>query len=247
MKYALITPPRGFALLKAYGFGYHFVLPQYLNDSFYKMFYQTLHYQGHFLLMDNGAAELGEGIPDADLVKAAEEIGADEIVMPDVLDNARATLERTYAAHQLFPKHKRAMCPQGSTWDEWEYCATVMLNMGCATLCVAKRYELLPGGRLKALSIIEQNHWHRDHHIHLLGCSKNPLHEADVAFKRAPWIRGIDTAAPVAYAQAGWHLNLAPHHCSLDWDADFDIDLAYDNVRLFLRATRGEDAYHIEE
>jgi hypothetical protein len=247
MKYALITPPAGLMLIKVFNLGYQFVLPQYLNDSLYKGFYQKLHYEGHFLLMDNGAAELGEGIPDEDLVKAAEEVGADEIVMPDVLDNTKATLERTYAAHRMFPAHKRAMCPQGTNWDEWEYCASVMLNMGCATLCVAKRYESLPGGRVHALYLIEHNGWHRDHHIHLLGCSKDPLHEAEAAFKRAPWVRGIDTAAPVAYAQAGWHLNLAPHHCSLDWDVGFDLELAYDNIQLFLEASRGKDAYNIKE
>lgn len=244
MKYALITPPLGFALLETFNLGYHFVLPQYLKDEYYMDTYRKLHRRGHFILMDNGAAELGEGIADDELVRAAEAIGADEVVMPDVLDNTGATLERTYAAHHRFPKHKRAMCPQGTSWEEWEYCATVMLNMGCATLCVAKRYELLPGGRLRALSIIEANGWHRDHHIHLLGCAKYPIGEAMAASKRAPWVRGIDTAAPIAYAQNGCRLDTPIERFSVEWEADFELPLAYTNVELFLEACGGEDAYH---
>ena len=239
MKYALITPPWGFFLQETYNFGYHFVLAQYLNDPAYAEHYKRLAQRGHFILMDNGAAELGEGIPDDELMRAADALGADEVVMPDVLDNTKATLERTYAAHKRFPECMRAMCPQGTTWDEWEYCATVMLDMGCATLCVAKRYEALPGGRARALRIIESNRWHLDHNIHLLGCYHDPLKEIKAARKVAPWVRGIDTAAPIAFAQHERTFEETDEHFSLDWEGSMDYDAVISNIDAILEAVNG--------
>src|SRR5690606_32368698 len=136
-----------------------------------------------------------------------------------------------------------AMCPQGTTWEEWLECAIQMIHMGCATLCVAKRYEKLPGGRSYALRMIEAEGWNETHTIHLLGCYRNPLREIYRAHQTMPSIRGVDTGAAIAYTQHNVSLN-SPDHCSLDWDAPFDSELAKANIDLYLHAHEENYAYN---
>jgi hypothetical protein len=246
MKYALITPPAGFRFVTEYHLGYHFVLSQYCTDYKYLKFYQRMHEYGHFIMLDNGAAELGASIDISLVIKAAEAVGADEIIMPDVLDDFTGTLSRTSQAVDLVPLKQRAMVPQGKDWLEWEACARIMVGMGCATICVAKRYENLPGGRSHGLEIIKAYSWHHTHNIHLLGCYRNPLKEIAAAYTTLPTIRGVDTGAAIAYAQAGALLNTSAHH-SLDWNDPFDTNLTYNNISLYLDAHKESDAYHPQE
>jgi hypothetical protein len=236
MKYALITPPNlGMKLLASFGLSYHMALAQYiLADVHYKAVYQALHNFDHFIMVDNGAAENGVPLPIEKIVKAADMVGADEIVMPDVLDDMRATIKATYAALIHVKKKRRAVVPQGKDWNEWTDCTLELIQFGCRTICVAKRYEKLPGGRVKALEIIAAHGWQDDHDIHLLGCCKNPLKEIRDALNVAPWVRGIDTAAPVSYAQHGTPLTGEWH--SLDWNKPIDWDVAKLNVQAILEA-----------
>lgn len=239
MKYAVITPPAGLPLVREFNLGYHFVLSQYCDNFEYRTFYRNAHARGHFIMIDNGAAELGASVKLTQILKAADDIGADEIVLPDVLDDCDETLARTGEALDFIPIKKRAMCPQGSTWTEWLHCAKTMVDWGCATICIAKRYEKLPGGRRAALRLIMDHQWHNIHNIHLLGCYRNPLSEIAAAYDMLPSIRGIDTGAAVAYAQAGKLLTSSKHH-SLSWSAPFDPDLARLNIKMYLNALGDE-------
>lgn len=246
MKYALIVPPLELRLIEEVDAGYHFVLAQYCNDKIYRRFYQRMHQQGHFIMMDNGAAELGASINIESVVDAADAVGADEIVMPDVLDDWVQTLDRTLAAVEFVPMKQRAMVPQATNWADWENCANQMVHMGCVTICVAKRYENLPGGRSHALEIIMNRGWHLTHNIHLLGCYRNPLAEIARAYKTMPSVRGVDTGAAIAYAQKGVALN-SPNHCSLSWSDDFDLGLARRNINLYFNAHKEYNAYNTQK
>ena len=62
MKYAVITPPAGLSLVREFNLGYHFVLSQYCDDFEYRTFYRNAHARGHFIMIDNGAAELGASV-----------------------------------------------------------------------------------------------------------------------------------------------------------------------------------------
>lgn len=244
MKYALVTPPQGFPLIEEARLGYHFVLAQYCEDPTYEQFYRDCHERGHFIMLDNGAAEMGSSISIERIMDVAAKICPDEIVMPDVLDDCQQTLLRTEQALDYVPRKQRAMCPQGKTWKEWEDCADVMVNdLGCTTICVAKRYEKFPGGRAHALRIIMSHFWQHTHTVHLLGCYENPLAEIAAAYRAMPSVRGVDTGAPVAYAQKNVTLDF-PTHSSLDWNKEFDLNLARHNVDLYLNAHRGNHAHY---
>ena len=240
MKLALVAPPQALHLVESQRLSYHLVLAQYvLPDPVYADFYHKLHDKGDFIMLDNGAAENGHSLGIDELLVAAERVHADEIVMPDVLDEAAGTLMLTQRSIPSVPRRMRAVVPQGRNWAEWEYCATQLVTYGCVTICVAKRYEKLPGGRVEALRIIKQHRWAWDHNIHLLGCSQRPLVEIGAAYNEYYGIRGIDTGAPIAYAQAGRSID-SDRHASLQWQAPFNDDMALSNIRLTLGACQGE-------
>ena len=243
MKYAIITPPAGLPLVGEFNLGYHFVLSQYCTDPSYKSFYQEAHARGQFIMVDNGAAELGASIDIGTVTEVADELGADEIILPDVLDDYAQTMKYTERALAFVPQKRRAMCPQGTNWTEWLRCAEQMIKWGCATLCIAKRYERLPGGRPYALQLVKERGWHEICNIHLLGCYENPLKEIAQAYIAFPGIRGVDTGAAIAYAQAGADLGDSRIHHSLSWTAPVPPHLARLNIEKYLNAHKGSYAY----
>lgn len=220
-----------------FGLSFHLVLAQHvLNDSTYLAYFQLMKERDHFIMMDNGAAELGTSIPIQDICQAAALLEPDEIIFPDALDDYKVTLIESERALPYFPKRMRAMVPQGKNWAEWEMCAKFMVEMGCRTICVAKRYERFVGGRSYALEIIKKHGWNEEHDIHLLGCNSDPLLEISQALNVLPTIRSLDTAAPVSYAQNNQELKLgAPWH-SLEWDKPADLDLVGRNIAIIVEA-----------
>jgi hypothetical protein len=239
MKLMVIAPPNALSVLTTMRLSAHLVLAQHVQDPIYRAFYQSAQRRGAFIMLDNGAGELGRSLPIADLVEAANEVHADEITLPDVLGDADATLSATRAAMPAVPRKARAVCPHGTTWDEWEACAYAMVQWGCATICIG-RYDNLPGGRIPALAIILKNNWQWTHHIHLFGCSEPPLAETRRELAAAPWIRSMDTGAAVAFAQEDCLINDGAGHASLKWGAPFNSRYTEQNIDLLLDICNGE-------
>jgi len=239
MKYALITGPTGFPLIMDFRLSYHLVLAQYASTLGYIDFYKTRHLAGDFIMVDNGAAEFGKSIGMDDIVTAAEGIGADEIIVPDVLDDSEATIALAKETYWRIPMMKRAIVPQGHDWVSWFHCLTELVSLGCQTICIAKRYERLPGGRVRALQILADNHMLLNHHIHLLGFDQDPIAEVCSALSFYPDIRGVDSAAPIAYAQKGMEINTNVHE-SYEWNKSYSYELAVGNVNTILNACNPE-------
>jgi len=233
MKLALITDPRGFSVVDQFQMSYHLVLAQYVRmETKYSDYYREKGERGCFLMMDNGAAENLQ-LKLHELKSAAELIRPDEIILPDVLADSVATLEATKNPEVLefVPPRQRAVVPQGDTFDSWLHCANNMVNeMDFATMCVPKHTERFPGGRPTLLSTIEKLGWHKYYNIHLLGIWGNPKTEL-AALKEFKWVRGIDTAAPFAWAQHKLEIfDSDTLHVSHTWGKRFDRTLAFENV-----------------
>lgn len=220
MKLAIIGSPNTFPTTEKLGLGYHLVLSQYCNDPTYAGYYLDKALAGHFIMVDNGAAELGQSIPFDAVVDVANMLGADEIAMPDALDKSHETLSLTSSALEKVPALSRIMIPQGETWDEWSFCAETMLRWGCGTIAVAKRYERLPGGRKHAVSLLAGMSGIANVHIHFLGCFQDPIKEIYEARSATLPVRGIDTAAPFAYSQHGIAID-SGQHASYKWGEPF--------------------------
>jgi hypothetical protein len=246
MKLALITDPKGFPLIKQFGLSYHLVLAQYVLEGYkYRDFYKDCHDKGDFIMMDNGAAEDGTLNLDK-ILQAAFSIHADEIILPDVLGDANKTLEKSLDKEVLasIPPRMRAVVPQGNSQGEWMTCANYFVgNIEFATLCIPKHTERFPGGRMRLLETIHRLGWHLRYHIHLLGVWESPVIEIATAHVEFPRIRGIDTAAPFAWAQQNITIQAGDTegHISHVWGKSFNKDAAVANIEyLHYLATRSE-------
>ena len=226
MKLAVISPPQFLTALSSIhsSIGYNFALAQHiLSSPEYGVYYRRLSkVEKSFLIVDNGASE-GELQSFDELVKAAELVNASEVIMPDVLKDGEATKRLTLEAckTEKVPYSKRMVVPQGSTWDEWADCLLyLMQHTSFATIGIPKHLETLKGGRAYALDKIRYGKLDKVYNIHLLGIHTYPFREILRALEILPTIRGIDTAAPVAWAQQGKIIcdEADGTHHSLDWD-----------------------------
>ncbi len=231
MKVAHIVPAALYPVISQRG--YQMALAQFLGrEPAYLAVYKALHRRGAFIMVDNGTAE-GTPLAWPDVVNIANMVHADEVVMSDVMRDGKATVElaRSIQAENLISPNRRMVVPQGKSWDEWEACL-VELTMYCefATIGVAKHLESLPGGRVHALEILSDEQY-SFFNIHMLGCYNHPLKEI-CAIKRFGSVRGIDTGAAVAYAQA--NILLDPDrdvdHKGLDWHVQVEAELVTQNI-----------------
>lgn len=232
MKLAVISPDM--FVVSQLGLSYNMALAQkVLQYSNYEKQFLKAHSLGRFTIMDNGAAE-NERLTADELVDAAERILADEVIMPDALRLSDATLALTTDARmqRKIPPRYRMVVPQGDSWEEWRWCLDQMHErLMFRTIGVAKHLERLEGGRLAALKYLEQQKYHLMYDIHLLGIWNQPHFE--IKQTNFPWVRGIDTGAPIAWAQAGMSMSMAGHH-SLDWHKSFSEGVAQSNITIML-------------
>lgn len=242
MKFAPIVPPQGLRILERVGVGYHFVLGQELiRNKEYRQYYAALGRLGHFIIVDNGAAER-DTPPFSEIVRFANYINAAEIILPDVLGDMNATVDAlTPEVLGLVPSRKRMIVPQGESMEEWFTCLEYQLKATqycIESIGVAKHFEArIEGGRARVLERLARMYPTivQNIHIHLLGVWHDPFEEMAAAAAQAP-VRGIDSGIPIAWAQR--HRELGPEsimdveeHLSMDWDTPIDnMELARKNV-----------------
>jgi hypothetical protein len=232
------------------GVGYHFALGQeLLRDKEYRQYYMALGRLGHFIMVDNGAAE--QDVPDfKKVVWLANKCNAAEIVLPDVLGDWQSTVELlTDEVLDLVPSRKRMIVPQGETLDEWFLCFEHQLKRTkycIESIGIAKHHEgRWEGGRAAILQRLVRDYPSipQNIHIHLLGVFLDPFQEMSAAASICD-IRGIDSGMPVAWAQR--YLTLAPEvtvedHLGMEWNAEWTnedphyLTRAKDNIWALVR------------
>lgn len=242
MKLAIVTPPHGFPAIDEVGLGYHMALGQYLlTDSAYRDYYRSLGKRGHFIIVDNGAAE-NNTPPFHEVVEAANYVLASEIILPDVINDSEATLAALFDSNALglVPAHKRFVVPQGKTLAEWFNCFGEINNgirercgltdISFATLGISKYF---PKGRKGILDSLynAMPPWEQSFNVHMLGMVGMPYKEMRDILRNYSWVRGIDTGAPIAWAQAHSVLSdMNDERHSLSWTKDFSIVTATLNI-----------------
>lgn len=240
MQLALIAPVK--LLEEVPNTNYHLVLAHLLHQSQeYKTFYQTV--EG-FKILDNGAAEGSVVSPDL-LIEAAYDIGADEVVVPDVMGDFRATQQNAIAFEELAAnnnKFKFVGVVQGKNAAELLACARAFAALGyfdtlaiprhVASLHPHERYFLADCFRqmdeLGELSI----------DIHCLGANSNMKEPAMLAPLRN--IRGMDTSLPIYMALLGFDLRTQidyyrrpPNYFSLQIEDPIQKELVDVNIRTY--------------
>lgn len=231
MKLALISSPDEFPIQEYMRLGYHLALAQELmQDTKYHNYYISKSRESDFIIVDNGAAELGRSLEFSDVLDVANSVDADEVCLPDVLKDKMSTLALHYENYDKVPVRNRMVIPQGESIKQWLECLLEMLEVfDFRTIGIPKHMNDYVGGRLALLEAIQKSRYHLEFNVHLLGCHNSPLQEAREVMKKYPWVRGIDTAAPFAHAQAKQRMNYSKH-LSYNWREKVkDTDLAIRN------------------
>lgn len=211
---------------------FHMALAHELvEDAELQYFYSLASKKGHFIIIDNGAAE-GQLMDSERLMQIVNYINPDEVVMPDALRDMHKTLLLLYSSEVLrhVPPRKRMMVPQGKGWADWLQCLEYMVGRwDFATIGIPKWIEdELPGGRLRALAAIEDAGFHRKYHVHLLGLAKLPQEEGSVLGTK--YIRSLDTGLPIALAQIDKTIRAAERRRSYHYGTSFNHRTAHVNV-----------------
>lgn len=204
MKTAVIVPPKYLTHVGRQS-SYHMALGQWLvRYPVYSDWYKKCHKLGDFIMVDNGAAEPEEErVHWGDVLVAANDIHADEVVLPDVLKDSRATVYQILRVAATVPSQSRCIVPQGGTWGEWLDCFSKLhdgLHGQYATIGIAKHLERLEGGRAEAIRMLP-SYVKFNYNFHLFGVWQAPQDEIVSARGAHDYLRGIDTGAPIAYAQ----------------------------------------------
>ena len=226
-------------------------LPHLMKNDTYRYVYQRhCDDPNQFVILDNGVAE-GEMTSTADLVNLGDLLGVDEIVIPDVLKDARGTRNeynkfKSWIADNIGPEfwdRTRTMYViQGRNEDEF-YEQAMLATSGrfrARTIGIPRHaIETCnnPKIRYDLAKIISRKSPGRS--IHLLGAS--PAEPWEMAsFAGARWVRSTDTSSPFNFAFVGERINSArgirrpadyfelPHE-------RFDHDALSDNVRQLLK------------
>lgn len=230
MKVALI-PPCPF--LPIFGNAqFHLLLAHLFSRSSYVKHYKKQRLHGAYLILDNSAHEKGEGEDSEILMLRAMDVQAQEVVIPDALEDAEGTVEACLSAHETWYEGSYSgmreldptlmYVPQGKNADEWNECfrSLVRIHNFCAkrhrlrrdfVLGLSKDYEVWPGGLRelieKYILPVKRELLLKDIHMHLhmLGWGRNLWMLNEIA-RDHPWIRSTDSAKPFVYAINGIEL-----------------------------------------
>ena len=188
-----------------------------------------------YKILDNSACELGEGMDFNKVLEAAEIIGADEIVLPDIRQGSYS-LSKTLEAlanidiEAVKASYRLAAVVQGTTVEEVLQCAEQILTLkNIDTIMLPKWYATLNStnglGRIdltqrictmmKYLGTLKDIHWLG------LGTGIRELVSPQSAF-----VRSVDTGYFAALSTPQWkHLNVASER-----PKELKIDLEYMDV-----------------
>lgn len=191
-------------------------------DKYTEFFKHRAKEEDVFIIMDNGVIE-GDPRSIEELMRKAETIGANELVLPDVFCDMTPTLRAVDQATRFIASMDSEdtidslgfmAVPQGKTLEQWLSCAVVLLNnplISC--LGIPKVLVKLAGrdGRYRAIAELLDRVGELNVDLHLLGCWQSPL-EVSIISKLINQgdlvnIRGVDSAIPYVYARAGMKIN----------------------------------------
>jgi len=225
VKAALIPPVPA---LHLFGNGdFHLLLSHLFDNEAYVKHYMQQRAKGAYLVLDNSAHENGSGDDPESLMFKACQIRAQEIVVPDVLDDADATIELALQAHETWYEKRPSTSeivrdkalmyvPQGANYEDWKHCLhnLVRIHLFMAkkyelkqafVVGVSKDYEVWDGGLMRLLDDdlvpLRQDLLRHDIRMqcHMLGWGRK-LWALDEIARKHSWIRSTDSAKPFVYA-----------------------------------------------
>lgn len=219
-KFCVIAPTA--FLYTAMKFDTHLVLAHLVaTDDSYQSFYKTRSRLGDFVIMDNGAFELGCSYEPDKLIELAHKCGADAIVLPDYPGKPpEQTIE---AAIQLIPVTKEAglrtfFCPQSMIGDtegwissyRWA-CDNPDIDMiGMSILGIPNALPHIPKSYARVVMtqlLIDRGIFNFKKYHHYLGLNSAPNVELPSLIKMKA-LNSCDSSGPVWSAICGHRYNI---------------------------------------
>jgi len=236
VKAALIPP---IPELETFGNGsFHLLLSHLLKHKKYLQHYKAQRVKGAYLVLDNSAHENSIGESASTLLTQAVELQAQEVVVPDCLDDAEGTIESALSSIEYWFEGDRASemrlldpalmyVPQGKNREQWLECFKELVRLQVYTakkrqartdfvIGLSKDYEVWDGGLLRLLNEyigpVKRDAADRNIRIsvHLLGWGRELWNLADIR-RQCPWIRSTDSAKPFVYALKNIELTMAAY------------------------------------
>lgn len=185
-----------------------------------------------YVFMDNGSFE-GENLTPEQLTDAVQQIGADEVVLPDVIGNPRKTLTASWASLARIATKRVMFVPQGGSTEEWSQCLKAWLHrwensewkneraltIGITSLRPKDSKKPIVGSRPSLIVEAAET----PYPFHLLGVASPKafgIEELPVAC--ACGARGVDTSTAFALAAAGKVLTLSQPKVRLKNPEDYE-------------------------
>lgn len=214
MKFAVISP---IPLLRKYAVvsDYHMALTHLVLESEeYANFYKERRERGDYVILDNSLIELGEAADIDTVLKAAEIIKPNEVILPDCFRNGKRTIEMIedalYHFGNEFRKYKLMAVAQGLNYDEWLDCHDELVTfeeVSCIGIPkVSSTFPDLISGRYDLCCKLNNGRYKPDKEYHLLGVWDNPYPEIS-GISAYKWVRGVDTVLPVLMGTMGIAFN----------------------------------------
>ena len=240
-----LIPPRGLEnLVLRSKFHLSLAIDELMNRRMYSGMYKRAAELGDYVVLDNG---LAEGMPctPSFLYKHAKEIGASEVVVPDVMQDAEGTINQVklfFEDRKLLPIKHMAVA-QGKTLPEFRRCVEEFAKVEFITVVGIPRH-MLETLRTQPCRI-EFANWVADKfpgrfELHFLGTNPVWIGEVKAAAKYTP-ARSVDTSMPFSYAMAGEDLALSAQqiirpkrYFETDWSRFVDVHLVRHNISTLL-------------
>lgn len=241
MKFYAIPPNKHLDMMDN-GDRYFCLAHHYFQDENYKQHFLNLRKNNPraFITLDNGAAEESLVTEDA-LIEAVKELRPNEVIAPDVLFDAKATLDnfRSFADKmykQSLLKYTSIFgCPQGRDKSEWLACYSEMVVnpfvscIGLSKIAVPKCWNDVTGDKMIGKSrnecvteLLNQKLLFKP--LHLLGMGEHD--EFDFYLKnKTPHIRSSDSCYTILAALYGINFEEGDTTRIPTENAYFDVEL----------------------
>lgn len=191
---------------------YDFVIASYyLKNKEYANFYKNMRKdKERFMILDNGAFENGKSMEFDAYIKIVNELDPDEVVLPDTVNDVRATIEQSdefLCSLEVTTVLRLMGVLQGESINDYLYCLEYYIRQSkiynIKTIGIPYHLFYRPT-LLRKTKIIELCKKH-DLFIHILGLP-NPYEIVDL--RKFEGITSVDTSLPVSAAAQAMSLGL---------------------------------------
>jgi hypothetical protein len=203
------------------GTDYHLALPQVaLESNLYQVTYAELSFAGDYIILDNGAAELGNPLPWDKIMEVSSFINPQELVLPDVYKDPEGTKKAVQAWEDYDHRgdigrlrdYKYMAVVAGATYQNCMKLVSWYANKPYInTLGIPRHFVNTIGmrARIQLAGMIHDLYGDR-FELHMLGTNPTWMEELK-EFKGMHIVRGVDTSAPFNYAFHGSYVNSGRH------------------------------------